>query len=242
MTEPNNEQFLDACARAFVVFAELHPEYKQTESEARAMVAELTASGLSPADPTHLSAAWIRIRPRVPAAVTPEPEVAESTDPIEVEAHRLLSSGEVTVQSVRAMSSHELEMRIRNLAFCRALELLPKPAPEPIRTRGDVVIAEGRKNHANKNGIILDYDPVAAVEASRRAVAEGYANSGAAPASLPRGTSRSVVNLNQSMHVAKPQPSLQTCLSQEKKDHKWLEEQRTKSARAIRVRANRGKA
>jgi hypothetical protein len=49
------------------------------------------------------------------------------------------------------------------------------------------------------------------------------------------------VNLNQGMHIAKPQPSLQTCLSQEKKDAQWLEEQRAKSARAIRVRANRSR-
>jgi hypothetical protein len=73
------------------------------------------------------------------------------------------------------MSSHELELRIRSEAFCLALELL-KPAPEPIQTRGDMIIAQGRKNHANKEGIVLDYDPVAAVEAARRAVAEGYAN------------------------------------------------------------------
>src|SRR6266567_5930466 len=231
----NEKDYLDQCEAAFLLFVERFPDYDQCEANARLMAAGLREANLSPTSSDHLAAVWLKIRPSVPAPVAPEPPVAESTDPIEIEAHRLLSSGEVTVQSVRAMSSHELEMRIRNLAFCRALELLPKPAPEPIRTRGDIVIAEGRKNHANKNGIILDYDPAAAVEASRRAVAEGYANSGAAPASLPRGTSRSVVNLNQSMHIPKPQPSLQTCLAQEKKDAQWLEEQRAKSARATRV-------
>jgi hypothetical protein len=115
---------------------------------------------------------WLKIRPTAPAPVP----VAEPTDsPLEAEAKRLIASGEVTVQSVQNMSSHELEMRARSEAFCLALELLPKPAPET-RTRGDIVIAEGRKNHASKNGIVLDYDAVAAVEASRRAVAEGYAN------------------------------------------------------------------
>jgi hypothetical protein len=93
-----------------------------------------------------------------------------------------------------------LENKSYSKAFCHALELL-KPAPEPLRTRGDIVIEEGRKNHANKEGIVLDYDPVAAVEATRRAFAEGYANSSAAPAAPAHGASRSVVNLNHAMHV-----------------------------------------
>jgi hypothetical protein len=239
MTQTEQQEYLDQCEAAFLVFADRFPDFDQSEATSRIMAAGLREVGLSPTSSDHLAAVWLKIRPSVPA---PAPVVTESTDPIEREALRMIADGEVTVASVRAMSSHELELRIRNLAFCRALELLPKPAPEPIRTRGDYVREHGIADHANKEGIVLDYDPVAAVEATRRAFAEGYANSSSAPAAPARGASRSVVNLNQAMHIPKAQPSLQACLTQEQKDQKWLEEQRTKSARAIRVRANRGKA
>jgi len=69
---------------------------------------------------------WQRLRPQTSTPVELAP-VVES--PIETKAKRMIADGEVTVQSVRAMSSHELEKLIRNLAFCRELELLPKPRP-----------------------------------------------------------------------------------------------------------------
>ena len=233
MTNEENE-FLNRCAAAFRVFEVRFPDYQHSEATARLMAAELGAAKLEADNADHLEFIWTKIRPTAPAIPIEEP-----TDPIEAEALRMIADGEVTVASVRAMSSHELELRIRNLAFCRALELLPKPAPEPVLTRGDHVRRANIVERSNKDG--LDYDPAFAVENSRQMTAQGYANPNVGPAVQPRGASRSVINLGRDMHIAKPQPSLQTCLTQEQKDHKWLEEQRTKSARAIRVRAHKGK-
>jgi len=238
MTQNEQQEYLDQCEAAFLVFAERFPDFDQSESSTRLMAAGLREAGLSPTSSDHLAAVWLKIRPNVSAPVAPTP-ADEPTDPIEREALRMIADGEVTVASVRAMSSHELELRIRNLAFCRALELLPKPAPEPVLTRGDHVRRANIVERSNKNG--LDYDPAFAVENSRQMTAQGYANPNAGPAPLPRGAARSVINLRRDMHIPKPLPSLQTCLTQEQKDAKWMEEQRTKSARAQRVRANRSR-
>jgi hypothetical protein len=160
------QDYLDQCEQAFLLFCKRYPDYPLTDANARQMATELRAANLSPTNADHLAVVWQKIHPAV-AQVSPAP-IAEPSDPIEAEARRMIADG-LSLKAVNDMSARELENKSYSKAFCRALELL-KPAPEPLRTRGDIVVEEGRESYANKNGIVLDYDPVAAVEATRRAV------------------------------------------------------------------------
>ena len=159
------QDYLDRCATAFRIFEARFPDYQHSEATAGLMAAELFAANLYADNADHLAAVWLKIRPSVPAPVL------EPADPIEAEARRLISSGEVTVASVRALSSEDFARKCQNLAFTKALELIEKPAlPQP--TRGDVAVAYGR---AHRNGTELTAEIVKAVEESRNATASAYA-------------------------------------------------------------------
>jgi hypothetical protein len=165
MTNEQIEAYLERCASAFRVFETRNPDYQNSEAAARLMATELGAAKLEADNADHLEYIWSKIRPAAPAPVV------EPADPLEAEALRLISSGEVTVEKVRALSSEEFERKSHNLAFCKALELIEKPAlPQP--SRGDVAIAYGR---ARRNGTELTAEIVRAVEESRNATASAYA-------------------------------------------------------------------
>lgn len=165
MTNEQIEAYLERCASAFGVFETRNPDYQHSEATARLMAAELGQAKLEADNADHLEFIWTKIRPTAPAAIQ------EPSDPIEAEALRLIASGEVTVEKVRALSSEEFERKSHNLAFCKALELVEKPA-EPQPTRGDINIAYGR---ARRNGTELTAEIVKAVEESRNATASAYA-------------------------------------------------------------------
>ena len=248
MTNEQNE-YLDQCEAAFLTFVERFPDYEQSDANARLVAAGLREANLSPTSSDHLAAVWLKIRPNTPAPVAPEPAPAdEPMDPIEGEALRLIASGEVSVQGVRGMSSHELELKIRNLAFCRALELLPKPPPEPLMTRGDHVRAAVIAERASKAKVDagIDWDPAVEVEKSRRELASGYASHQPEP-EKPKGGSPHYAGMSFRERSGKgtPQPktvNVRAALEQEKKDHEWLDAQRDKQARTIRVKAHRRKS
>src|SRR5438105_4229360 len=174
MNQAEQEIFLGACDTAFLAFQHRNPDFVFSEPLAREMALTLQTEGLDPRNVHHLSAAWLKVRP------TPAPQpvsVSESTDPIEVEARRMLASGEVTVESVRALRAEEFERMSHNLVFCKALELLPKPPRTVLATRGDVVRKAVIADRASKNGIVLaPYDPTTEIERSKRDVSSGYAS------------------------------------------------------------------
>jgi hypothetical protein len=175
-----------------------------------------------------------------PAAATAQPE---PEDAVTTEAKQLIAQGRITRESIAAMTSLQYERAISSPVFNRCLELLEPPRdPSPL-TWGEVQQAHGQAHRMNQQQghAVITADIVRAVEESKRTHWTSVYQDPPAPSS-PRSASRSVVNLNRAQHISKPLPSLRECLTQEQKDQKWLDEQRSKSGRAIRVRANRGKA
>lgn len=239
MTNEQNE-FLDRCASAFSVFQARFPDYENYNSEATAsrMAAELYAANLSADNADHLGMVWASIRPAAPVPVVTEP-VAEDS-PLDAQAKELIATGKVSVDSVRALTATEFERHMQYPAWERAVELLPRPAPSPL-TRGELVAAAGLAHVRNQQGeSVLTADIVQAVEQSKRDFWTSLNQPPPAAPSLPEAP-RGIVNLNRAGYIPKPLPSLQTCLAWEKKDAQWAEEHRTKSARAIRVRAHRNR-
>jgi|HubBroStandDraft_2_1064218.scaffolds.fasta_scaffold00832_2 hypothetical protein len=171
MNQAEQQIFLDKCESAFLLFVGRNPHYEQTESNARHVAAELRALGLSPTSAEHLQLVWDKLK--VPAVAPSEP-----ADPIEIEARRLIASGEVTAQGIADMSSEEFLRRSHNLGFVKACELLEPPAPAgPALTRGDIALQAGIAERARLNGIVIEpYDPAAEVARSNREFQSGFAN------------------------------------------------------------------
>jgi len=252
MTESEQQNYLDDCQSAFVLFTERYADYPQTEAHARQMALELTAAGLQPTSADHLAVVWERIRPRVDAAPAAPATVSESSDPVEVEARRMLASGEVTVESVRSLRSEEFERMSHNLAFCKALELLPKPPRHFPQTRGEIVQQHIAEERASKNGIVLaPFDPATEVARSAREVSSGYANH-REPAPQAEGGvqhwsgvsfgDRRAAIANPGRDIPLPKKiNARDAEAQRKKDNEFMESQRDLHARASRVRAHRAK-
>jgi hypothetical protein len=172
MNQAEQQLYFDGCEKAFVLFEARHPEYDQSEESAKRMAAELKVLGLSPLNHEHLEIAWEKIRPATASATG-----SESADPTELEARRLIDSGEVTADKVRAMSTKEFEYATHNLAFVKAVELLERPAPTRPPTRGEIVREAGLTELAHRGEIIIaPYDPATEVERSRREFNSGFAN------------------------------------------------------------------
>jgi len=73
------QDYLDQCEQAFLLFCERYPDYPQTDANARQMATELRAANLSPTNAEYLAVVWQKIRPAV-VQVSPAP-VAEPSDP-----------------------------------------------------------------------------------------------------------------------------------------------------------------
>jgi len=248
MNQAEQESFLGACDTAFLAFQHRNPDFVFSEALAREMALALQTEGLDPRNVHHLSAAWLKVRP------TPAPQsvpVSESTDPIEVEARRMLASGEVTVEKVRALRAEEFERMSHNLAFCKALELLPKP-PRHVPTRGEIIREHVIADRAARNGIVLPaFDPATGVERSKGEVSSGFANhresapkaEGGVPhySGVSFGDRRARV-ANPGKDIPLPKSiNARDAEAQRKKDNEYMESQRDLHARAARVRAHRGK-
>jgi hypothetical protein len=247
MNQAEQQIFLDACDTAFLAFQHRNPDFVFSEALAREMALTLQAEGLDPRNVHHLSAAWLKVRPS-PAPVP----VSESTDPIEAEARRMLASGEVTVDSVRSLRSEEFERMSHNLAFCKALELLPKPARSVPQTRGEIVRQNVIAERASKNGIVLaPYDPATEVARSAREVSSGYANHRERAPQAEGGVQhwsgvsfgdRRAAIANPGRDIPLPKKiNARDAEAQRKKDNEFMESQRDLHARASRVRAHRAK-
>jgi hypothetical protein len=247
MNQAEQQIFLDACDTAFLAFQHRNPDFVFSEALAREMALTLQAEGLDPRNVHHLSAAWLKVRP------SPAPPPAPvSEDAITTEARRMLASGEVTVESVRALRAEEFEQRSHNLAFLRALELLPKPPRTVLATRGDVVREAVIAERASKNGIVLaPYNPATEVERSKQEVSSGYANhqepapraEGGVPhySGVSFGDRRAAI-ANPGRDIPLPkQINARDAEAQRKKDREFMESQRDLHARASRVRAHRAK-
>jgi hypothetical protein len=195
--------------------------------------------------PVAANVARRQVRPRQevtapPAVATAQPEPEDS---LTAEAQELIAQGRVSRESIAQMTSLQYERAISSPIFNKCLELLePRRDPSPL-TLGELREAHGHAHRMNQQGqAVITADLVQAVEESKRAHWTSVYQEPPAP-SAPYSAPRGIMNLNRAMHIPnKRQPTMKEALSQEQKDHKWLEEQRTKSARGIRVRANRGKA
>jgi hypothetical protein len=175
MTNEQNE-FLDRCASAFSVFQARFPDYENYNSEAtaRRMAAELNEAGLSADSADALGVIWSKIRPAAPATVVTETEA----DSLTLAARALISSvgGDAAFsQLVNDLSAKELERRMRDYSFQRAIELVtPTEAPSTL-TRGDLVHGANIVRTAERTGGDIA-EAHAAVAASRELVSSAYAN------------------------------------------------------------------
>jgi hypothetical protein len=176
-----------------------------------------------------------------PAVATAQPEPED--DSLTAEAKQLIAQGRVSRESIAQMTALQYERAISSPVFNKCLELLePRRDPSPL-TLGELKEAHGHAHRMNQQGhTVITADVVRAVEESKRTHWTSVYQDPSAP-SAPYSASRGIVNLNRAMHIPnKRQPTMKEVISQEQKDQKFLEEQRAKSARALRVRANRGKA
>ena len=173
MTREETHSYLERAETAFLLFVERNPNYPQTEANARLMAAELRAAGLSPDNADHLSAIWQRIKP--PTAAPAAAPVAEE-DRLTVAARGLIASvggDEAFKRIFSELSAQELQRRMNDLAFERAVELLFPHKEERTLSRGDVVRAEGQ---ARLHGTGLTAEIVRAVERSNDFHRQGFAN------------------------------------------------------------------
>lgn len=232
--------FLDRAENAFRVFESRNPEYVHFHSEATAslMAEELFAAGLSADNADHLAAVWQKLKPKAATSVT-----ESADDEITAEAKRLISEGQVSRESIAAMSTVQYQRACTSSVFNKVLELLEPPREKTPLTVGELqaAVAETRLRQSQGETVIVA-DVVRAVEQSKR---EHWTSIYQEPPPMPRATepSRGVVNLHASMHIAKPRTARDetNSLAQERKDHAFIDESQNKIERARRVRANRGK-
>jgi hypothetical protein len=237
MNQLEQTEYLDACQRAFIVFSQRHPEYPQTEARAREMANELTASGLRPDNADHLAVVWERLRPKTVPAPQPAPE---PTDPVEVEALALISSGRISLESINAMSNSAYELASRSAVFCKALEIL-EPRREPsVLTQGELATAAGQANLLTNNGVpTTTAEQIEKTEALKRKHFESISTAPAPVSSNPRG----VVNLHQAANMPKTLTSVQVAahLKMNREDNAFIEAAAEKAGRVRRVKAHRGR-
>ena len=237
-------------------FSRLHPDYADTQVHFDLMNWVIGQRKLDPAKVADLSRAWAFVkqmtkndpkpadtaRPRQAPAATPVAQAPEPIDPVELEARRLINEGRVTRESINAMSSAQYARACSSAVFNKLLELLePHREPTPL-TQGELQTAIRQANlRQTKGETVLTADVIRAVEESKRTHWTSVYQD-PPPMPSPTDSSRSgVLNSHRGQGFAKPLPSLQTCLTQEEKDHAWIEETRNKSARAIRVRAHKSR-
>jgi hypothetical protein len=238
MNQLEQTEYLDACQRAFVVFASRFPDYPQTEANAREMARELTASGLRPDNADHLAAVWERLRPKT--APAPQP-VLESADPIEAEARALIDSGKISLETINAMSNSAYELASRSAVFCKALEIL-EPRREPsVLTRGELGAAAGQAALSTDQGILTTTaQKVEELEAWKREHFAKISTAGTPATVAPRS---GITNPGRDIPLPKLASEAQfaAAIQRERADQKFLEGARDKTARVRRVKAHRGR-
>jgi hypothetical protein len=231
MNQAAQQLFLDKCEQAFLVFAGRHPEYEQTEINARLIATELKVLGLSPTNAEHIQIAWDKLKP---APV--EPEVSD----VEKEARALINSGRITLDSINSMSNNAYELASRSAVFCRCVELL-SPRREPsVLTAGDVGAAVNAANLETGNGhFVTAAQKVQDLENWTRDHFAKLSEDATQAPSAPRG----IANPGQDMPMPKSVTPKQfaDAIRQERADQKFLESAEQKSARVRRVKANRAK-
>src|SRR5437879_4034657 len=101
---------------SFQVFCARHPEFSGDEATMRAMHAVIQEQGLDARIPEHLSLAFLKVRP------APVPQPAETVDELTAAANQLIASGQVSKQSIAAMTADAYALAIQRPEFVRADE------------------------------------------------------------------------------------------------------------------------
>jgi hypothetical protein len=221
-------EYINRCETAFNSFVDATPDFVNSESNCRNLVASLDRLGLTYDRASHLEIAYRSINSKK-AAPAPAPEPLEAA--IEREANRILAAGEIE-HALQNLSAKQFEQKSYNLSFARALELREQRRVKSVLTRGDLAVAE---NLANKNGTSVASE-ISKSEKRMVAAQNPY------PASPRTERSRGIENTHMmATYSTKRKPTLEAALAQERKDQKFLDEAATKTARLIRVKANKGK-
>lgn len=160
---------------SFQIFCARHPEFAGDEATMRAMHAVIESDGLDVRIPEHLSLAFLKVRPATAPAPQPAP-VSEPADALTQTARQLIAScgGEYAGRKlIRDLTADEYRRRSSDPVFLRADEILNPRTSTPLLTRGDHVVAQGRRER--EHTATLTHEIVESVERSKREAASGYA-------------------------------------------------------------------
>lgn len=233
----NTDTYIDRAERAFWTFANANKDFAVCDANATLLGEKVKSMNLDFADPSHLEIAWWSIAPkttptRKPAqapAVAPQPEPLEAA--IEKEALRILEAGEIE-DALKNLSAKQFEQKSYNLAFARALELREERRVKSVLAKGDLVAAEHR---ANQQGTSVASE----ISKSEKRMVAAQSPTSYSPSSARRSGIESTHNMHASSSMHKRTPA--EVMAQEKKDQAFIDAANAKTARLLRVKANKGK-
>jgi hypothetical protein len=225
----DHAEYINRCEVAFNSFVAATPDFVNSESNCRNLVASLDRLGLTYDRASHLEIAFRSINSKK-AAPTPQGVPLEAA--IEKEALRLLNTGEID-EALAHLSAKQFEQKSYNRAFARALEIREERRVKQTLARGDLMAAEFR---ANQQGT----SPVSEIAASEKRMIAAQNPNQYSPTAARRSGVVSTHDMGTSSTRRKRTP--EQILAADRADQKFLDEAHTKSARLLRVRANRNKS
>jgi hypothetical protein len=236
-TQPSQD-VLDKAVESFNAFCSRNPDFYPCDANAQLLANAVKRLGLDFSEVSSLQHAWVTIKPKSAPArkPAPVPTAAPASEPLELaiekEANRILASGELE-DALLNLSAKQFEQKSYNLAFARALELREQRRAKDIQlARGDVIQAEQR---AAQQGTTVASE-IAASE--KRMVAAQNPNQYSPSAARRSGI---VSTHDMGTSSTRRKPTLEAALAQERKDQAFLDAANAKTARLIRVKANKGK-
>jgi hypothetical protein len=234
-TQPSQD-VLDKAVESFNAFCSRNPDFYPCDANAQLLANQVKKLKLDFSAVSSLEHAWTTIKPAPARRKTaPAPVAAPAPEPLEIaiekEAIRLLNSGEID-EALAHLNAKQFENRTYNKAFARALELREQGRVKQTLARGDLIQAE---QFAHQQGT----SPASEIaKAEKRMVAAQNPNQ-YSPNAARRSGIESTHNMNASSSMRKRTPA--EVMAQERKDQAFLDAANAKTARLIRVKANKGK-
>jgi hypothetical protein len=232
-------EYINRCETAFNQFIDSTPDFVNSEENNRSLIAALDRLGLTYDRASHLEIAYRTIKSKKPATAAPVvpavPKAESFETSVEREANRILDSGELTAEILHRMTAKQVENAQRNYAWSRALEILESRRVKITLAPADVALAERR---AQANGSTVQSEISKAQSQMNSIAVHNQQPSPSVTAQRSRGF---VTTASQHAGSTRRQPSLAQAIAQEKKDQAFIDAANAKTARLIRIKANRNK-
>lgn len=244
-TQPSQD-VLDKAVESFNVFCSRNPDFYPCDANAQLLANAVKRLNLDFSEVSSLQHAWVSIKPKgaparkpAPVAATPAPAVRESLlspERIDAESRRRIAEGEISREIVSNWSAKELLRHSQqDLATARAIEILYERKPvEP--SRGDVNHSFGV---ATRNHTDLGSEIIKTVDARLAPTVQAQNPNAYSPNAARRSGILSTHDM--ATYSTKRKPSLAQAIARQKEDQKFLDEAAAKTARLIRVKANKVK-